>query len=113
MTDVNAPEHWYIKSCGTPFVLVACVDSQTVCLLQDGRVYACSQRGSGQNGDSNGIDRHQIQRVRGLQDIVMVAAGLGYSAALDSVGANETAPAAPGALLLFQLLLRISLLQVL
>jgi len=79
-TDVNGPKHWYIKSCGTPFVMVACVDNQTVCLLQDGRVYACGQRGSGQNGDANGNDRHRIRRVRGLQDIIMVAAGLGYSA---------------------------------
>jgi len=111
-TDVNDPKYWYIKSCGTPFVMVVCVDRQTVCLLQYGRVYACGQGGSGQNGDAKGNDRHRIRRVRGLQDIVMVAAGLGYSAALDSVGADETAPVAPGVLLLFQLLLRLSLIQV-
>jgi len=67
--------------------MVACAGNQTLCLLRDSRVYACGQGESGQNGVANGKDRHRIQRVRGLQDIVMVAAGLGYSAALDSVGA--------------------------
>ena len=42
-TDVNAPNHWYIKSCGTPFVMVACVGRRFACCRTAGSMRAAKR----------------------------------------------------------------------
>ena len=86
-TDVRTPVRWTAAPGGNRYAMVACADEHTVCLLQDGSVYACGEGGSAQNGNANGNEQHRIRRVRGLQSIGMVAAGRGYSAALERNGA--------------------------